>query len=293
MDNVRLLKENEIECRVGTTTSKGFSILLYKNARVDMQILDELFGCLNWQREHKEVKGNLYCGISVWDEKKSQWVTKWDCGVESFSEKEKGESSDSFKRAGFNWGIGRELYTAPFIWINDLVKANDKGKYEPSINMGKVYVSYIDYDITTREIVKLEIKYNTDVIFSFNMGNEKKAPKTQPKQEQVEVVVKKATPPKAVEPKADQVKEQPKEEPKADSNGTLTYEKASQVIVKGKKLKDLTEDNLKWLIEKYYVEDVRKAAQVVLEHDYIYPKMAEEIEQQMAIDDVDTSDVPF
>ena len=114
----RLLKAEEIDCRVNTINEKGLTLLLYKDARVDMNILDETVGSMNWQRDHKELKGNIYCGISIWDEDKKQWITKWDCGKESFSESEKGESSDSFKRAGFNIGIGRELYTSPFIWIS-------------------------------------------------------------------------------------------------------------------------------------------------------------------------------
>lgn len=111
----RTLKADEIDLRIGTVASKGVSLLCYKNARVDMQILDETVGTEKWQREHYEVKGNLYCrvGIKCGDE----WVWKADCGTESQTEKEKGESSDSFKRACVCWGIGRELYTSPFIWI--------------------------------------------------------------------------------------------------------------------------------------------------------------------------------
>lgn len=114
----RKLRADEIEARIATVSSKGCQILLYKNARCDMNILDEAVGALNWQRDHKELKGNMYAGISIYDPEKQMWVTKWDCGTESYTEAEKGEASDSFKRAGFNWGIGRELYTAPFIWFN-------------------------------------------------------------------------------------------------------------------------------------------------------------------------------
>lgn len=117
--NNRLLKSDEIDVKIGSVTSKGYTLLLYKNARVDMAILDEIYGQNNWQRDHKEVKGNLYCGIGIWDKEKSQWIWKWDCGVESaFGDKEKGEASDAFKRAGFNWNIGRELYTAPRIFVS-------------------------------------------------------------------------------------------------------------------------------------------------------------------------------
>lgn len=111
----RDLTADDIECRVQSVKQSGLILLLYKNARVDMNVLDDTVGEENWQREHYECKGNLFCrvGIKCGDE----WIYKSDCGVESNTEAQKGEASDSFKRACFNWGIGRELYTAPFIWI--------------------------------------------------------------------------------------------------------------------------------------------------------------------------------
>jgi hypothetical protein len=125
----RALRADEIDVRVATVNEKGVSLLLYKDARCDMNVLDETVGKFGWDRDHKELKGNIYCGVSIYDDEKGVWVTKWDCGAESFTEKEKGEASDSFKRACFNWGIGRELYTAPFIWIpNKNVKVNGKDK---------------------------------------------------------------------------------------------------------------------------------------------------------------------
>ena len=127
MKKFRELYANEIECRVATCKSSGLSLLLYKDARCDMNILDETVGVMNWQREHKELKGNIYCGVSIYDEDLGRWATKWDCGKESNTEAEKGESSDSFKRACFNWGIGRALYTAPYIWI-----PSDKCAIKPS-----------------------------------------------------------------------------------------------------------------------------------------------------------------
>lgn len=131
----RALTANEIECRVSTVSEKGVSLLLYKDARCDMKILDETVGAENWEREHYECKGNLFCRVSIninYEDNSvpKEWVSKSDCGTESYTEKEKGESSDSFKRACFNWGIGRELYTAPFIWIDvsnvNLVDYNGK-----------------------------------------------------------------------------------------------------------------------------------------------------------------------
>lgn len=127
MIKFRDLTADEIDCRVSTINEKGLTLLLYKDARCDMNILDETVGSENWERDHKELKGNIYCGIGIWNEAKNRYVWKWDCGSESYTEKEKGEASDSFKRAGFNWGIGRELYTAPFIWVSaGLYKAKER-----------------------------------------------------------------------------------------------------------------------------------------------------------------------
>lgn len=114
---IRLLKPEEIECRVATINEKGLSLLLFKDARVDQKILDETFTPFGWKRTHQSIDGNLYCTVEIWDQEKKQWIAKQDVGTTSYAEKEKGQASDSFKRACFNVGIGRELYTAPFIWI--------------------------------------------------------------------------------------------------------------------------------------------------------------------------------
>lgn len=131
----RDLTEEDIEVRVQSVklnpdkSPKGVVLLLYKNARVDMNILDETVGAENWQREHYECKGNLFCRVGICCKMKidesgnsgdilsPSWVWKSDCGSESNTEAQKGEASDSFKRACFNWGIGRELYTSPLIWV--------------------------------------------------------------------------------------------------------------------------------------------------------------------------------
>lgn len=117
-NRIRLLRADEIECRIGTVSERGISLLLYKDARADMKILDEVFGPMNWQRKHEVIGGSLYCTVSVWDAEKGQWIAKMDVGTESHTEKEKGQASDSFKRACVSLGIGRELYTAPCIWIS-------------------------------------------------------------------------------------------------------------------------------------------------------------------------------
>lgn len=119
----RKLRADEIDCRIGQIKENGLSLLLYKDARCDMNVLDETVGAMNWKREH--TRDNKNCIVSIWDEDKNQWISKEDTGTESNTEAEKGLASDSFKRACVNWGIGRELYTAPFIWI----KAGDASIY--------------------------------------------------------------------------------------------------------------------------------------------------------------------
>ena len=114
---IRALKADEIECRVSNISDKGVTLLLYKNARVDQAILDETFGVYGWQRSHRLVGDDLYCTVSIWDEEKRIWIAKEDVGTEGDYEKVKGLASDAFKRACVNIGIGRELYSAPFIFI--------------------------------------------------------------------------------------------------------------------------------------------------------------------------------
>lgn len=116
---IRLLKASEIECRAGVISNKGLSLLLYKDARADQRILDETFGIFGWKRSHQSINGDLYCTVEIFDKETGVWVSKQDAGAAGKAEKEREKSlaSDSFKRACFNWGIGRELYTAPFIWI--------------------------------------------------------------------------------------------------------------------------------------------------------------------------------
>lgn len=152
---IRLLRADEIECRIAVINENGLSLLLYKDARVDQKILDETFGTFGWQRSHQCIDGNLYCTVEVYDEESGTWVAKQDVGTTSFAEKEKSQASDSFKRACFNWGIGRELYTAPFIWIPtdkaDIKKKDNK--YYCNDHFNVVSIGYNSY----REITELKI----------------------------------------------------------------------------------------------------------------------------------------
>lgn len=184
MKEIRLLKADEIDARVGQVVKNGSActLLLYKDARVDMTILDETFGAMNWQRKH--TRDNANCIISVWDDDKKCWVEKEDTGTESNTEKEKGLASDSFKRAGTNWGIGRELYTAPFIYVE--LTQDDFTKD------GKVKTKFKVTDIgyTDRVISSLSIEDNKGrQRFSFGKAYKakpapkKEEPKPEPKAE--------------------------------------------------------------------------------------------------------------
>lgn len=152
----RTLEPDEIEIRVSKVQGNGVSLLLYKNARVDQQLLDEIVGPLGWQRRHPN--GNENCIVSIWDSDKQQWIEKEDTGSESASQAKKGLASDSFKRACVNWGIGRELYSAPFIWVtsdNARIEADTKkeGKF---VCRSTFSVREIEYD-SKRKISKLVI----------------------------------------------------------------------------------------------------------------------------------------
>lgn len=169
----RLLKASEIDCRVAQIEKTWCTLLLYKDARVDQNILDETVGCMNWQKRY--VRENANCIVGIWDEEKKQWVEKEDTGTESFSEAEKGLASDSFKRACFNWGIGRELYTAPsiFIFPRKDIKYKNGGKEVDE------FYEYKDGKYTTKtrfevEIITYDENNNIkDLIIRDNKGNER------------------------------------------------------------------------------------------------------------------------
>lgn len=178
-NDIPLLTEKDIECRVQSvsrakTGRVGAVLLLYKDARVDMRILDQVFGPGNWQRTHEVINGNLFCNIDIWDAEKRAWVRKQDVGVESNTEKEKGQASDAFKRAGFNVGIGRELYTGPFIYVeladNEFYSEGQNGRKEvlKCYSNTRFTVAHVAYN-DRREICELVIAdRNGNVRFDMN-----------------------------------------------------------------------------------------------------------------------------
>lgn len=176
--NFRTLRADEIDCRVSQIAKNYCMLLLYKDARADMDVLDETVGHMRWKREH--LRDNANCKVLIYDEDIKEWVSKEDTGTESFSEAEKGLASDSFKRACVNWGIGRELYTAPTIFIlpnKDMIPKgketefyeNDKGKIETKT---RFWVEYIDYD-NNRNIQNLIIRDNKNHIRFSQLTKEK------------------------------------------------------------------------------------------------------------------------
>ena len=171
----RKLRADEVECRISVVKGNGVSLLLYKDARCDMNILDEVVGPMNWQRFHS--RDNANCTVSIWDDDRKIWVSKEDTGKESYTEKEKGLASDSFKRACFNWGIGRELYTAPFIWIHPdpdqeicEIEPVGNGRYTCS---NRFEVSQLDYDENGR-ISRLVIKNAKSGMIAYQFPSPKK-----------------------------------------------------------------------------------------------------------------------
>ena len=149
--DMRTLRKDEIEVRVASTQNNVAQLLLYKTARTDAAILDETFGQFNWQCSYSEIKGNLFCTISVRDPNTNEWISKSDCGTESNIEKEKGEASDAFKRAGFRWGIGAELYSTPRIKIPIEESDMYNGRFCQSFSLKDIQISP-DHKITSLSI---------------------------------------------------------------------------------------------------------------------------------------------
>lgn len=151
------LSIDEIDFRVQSINSgKYATILAYKDARVDMNRLDAAVGIMNWQKKYDIVNGNLFCSVGIYDKDKKEWIWKQDVGTESQTEKEKGEASDSFKRACFNWGIGRELYNYPLIQVHlkdSEVQKDNNQKYKPTFDF-KLKLWKWEVEISETGIVK-------------------------------------------------------------------------------------------------------------------------------------------
>ena len=160
------LTANDIELRVGNISEKGASFLLYKTARIDTKRLDEVFNG-RWKRKHyMDGKGNIVCEISIYDTELKEWISREDVGTESNTEKEKGAYSDSFKRAGFAWGIGVELYNAPFIFIKCETKRKDGGKGFDLVDKFYFNDAIVSKFAVENDNVFVEIKKKNDIIYT-------------------------------------------------------------------------------------------------------------------------------
>lgn len=200
---IRALRAEEIDCRVSTINENGLSILLYKDARVDQAILDEIFGLFGWQRSHQMIGDRLYCTVTVKDPETGEWISKQDVGTESNTEKEKGQASDAFKRACFNLGIGRELYTAPFIWVEagNFKMTTKNGKQTTNDRFAVTAVEVADGKITA-----LEVKNSKSGRVVFSMGYGRRAaspPPAKPEPARASAPTTKPTPTPAPTPSAD------------------------------------------------------------------------------------------
>lgn len=153
---IRPLRPDEIECRIQNITAKGVMLLLYKDARCDMSILDEVFSPFGWKRKHQVINNKEFCTVSIQNPETGEWIDKQDCGTPSQTEKGKGETSDAFKRACFSWGIGRELYTKILIFIK-CETLSIAGKFAMVDKFAKFTVAKIDTDNKAKKILHLEI----------------------------------------------------------------------------------------------------------------------------------------
>ena len=234
-----MLTADEIVCRVQSVKANGLSLLLYKDARCDMNILDETVGAYNWKRSH--TRDNANCIVSIYDTDKKEWISKEDTGTESNTEAEKGLASDSFKRACFNWGIGRELYSAPFIWIS-----KDNANIQNNKCYDRFIVKHIAYDESSN-ISELQI-YNASLkeyCYEYKRGSAPTQPKAEPKPQ--------------LKPQAEQPKAEPKPNPELEpiSKAHMT-DLANKCIEKGIDLGYIKEsykvDDLSKLLEKHYIQ---------------------------------------
>jgi len=269
-----LLTKEEIEVKVSTCSAKGSTWLLYKDVRCDQNQLDNHpdIGPLNWGRDHKELKGVLYGAISIYDKEKGFWVSKWDAGVPSFAEGEKGEASDSIKRSGFNWGIGRELYSSPFIFIPfNAIPTKDKGNNKYTLQNGftKLQVSYIEYD-ENRHISKLVLAINEwgnlTEIYRYPKGDTTKVTTPVKKVEQPKVTPVQTEKPIPEQQKEDKVNTPP--EGNSNDGGILKLLKTKAldnfVVGDFKTIRWMTEEEFKYLMKHDNITDIKE----VMDHFY-------------------------
>ena len=268
MEGIRLLRADEIEVKIKQVSEKGAFALLYKTARTDMSILDETFLPYNWTNDYKEIKGNLYCGIGVYRADINEWVWRWDCGIESREDdgnEKKGEASDAFKRAGTRWGIGRELYTAPIIFLHvptKEVQSKGKSAYVLENKYSRFDVKSIEYD-DQRRICKLEI--------------------VDDKGELVFVYPRKSGNTAAKAAKSDKETGEAKNTPKSYADA-LKAAMEMEISIKGvnHKIGEMSQEQLLYIKNNAKSEKIQEAANIVLTHRF-----------QKQMQETEEDDLPF
>lgn len=269
----RNLTVDELEFRPARCTEKGTQLLIYKDARCDQNILDETVGAFGWQRRHYELKGNMYCSVGIQNEETKEWVWKDDCGAESNTEKEKGEASDSFKRACVNWGIGRELYTAPFIWISGNVR--DTGRkdkfgnslFEPSFRMSDLKITRYTVMEMPLIITDLIIELKGQQVYKYeDNGVLNSTPEEKTKVEKKNNTENKS----ALTPNIPAEFLAPTKEDKKLAEDSLLIEAKKRSLGfgknKGKPFDELEDGYLQWIVQTDFIKiEDRNAAQLVLD----------------------------
>lgn len=187
MIKFRDLKADEIEIRIRQINPEtGVHLLLYKDARCDMNILDETVGVDHWQRKHYQVKKTMLCSVGILCG--NEWIWKDDAGAETKVEVEKGEASDSFKRACVTWGIGRKLYTAPFIWIPaqkltiESKQINGKTQHFVKEELRVARIHYDDKQIISLTINAIDYNGKEKQVYKYTALTTKVVPETPPQE---------------------------------------------------------------------------------------------------------------
>jgi hypothetical protein len=181
-----------IQFRIQSISAKGWcTVLAYKDARYDMNMLDKVVGAENWQKRYEMISGNLHCHVGIYNDKIGEWIWKSDVGTESMTEATKGQASDAFKRACFNWGIGRELYDFPRIFLqlkeSEFTVAGSKAKQSFGLNMHDwTWVVERESDESIKKLYAVdenaEMRYDSSRSVFMNKPDGTKAPATPPNQ---------------------------------------------------------------------------------------------------------------
>ena len=123
--------------------------LAYVTNRAIQDRLDDVVGPENWHNDYKPwhsagKKESQICGISIYNEERKEWITKWDGAEDTDIEAIKGGLSDSMKRAAVQWGIGRVLYKMDSVWVDIQARGNSFAiKSSERAKLDKAYLNML------------------------------------------------------------------------------------------------------------------------------------------------------